>query len=98
MSADIVFENDQVIVFKDILPKAPVHLLVIPKKHIESVTDLTEADSAMLGQLILTAKEVAEKQGIAESGYKLIFNVGKHGGQVIKHLHIHMLGGKQLDQ
>lgn len=96
MQAEIIFENDQVIVVKDILPKAPVHLLVLPKKHIESVTNLTAADSAMLGQLILVAKEVAEKQGIAQNGYKLIFNVGKHGGQVIKHLHVHMLGGKQL--
>jgi len=96
MHADIVFENKQVVVIKDILPKAPVHVLILPKKHIESVTSLAETDEAMLGQLVLVAKHVAEEQGIAETGYKLIFNVGKHGGQVIKHLHMHMLGGKQL--
>jgi len=98
MSADIVFENDRIIVIKDILPKAPVHLLIIPKQHIESVTSIAEADQSLLGELILVAKQVAEKQGISSDGYKLIFNVGKHGGQVIQHLHMHLLGGKQLGE
>lgn len=85
-------------VIKDILPKAPVHLLVIPKKHIPSVTDLSDADSDLVGKMIMAGKKVAEEQGVAQSGYKLIFNVGKHGGQIVPHLHLHLLGGKQLPE
>jgi histidine triad (HIT) family protein len=97
-SNNIVEETPELIVLKDILPKAPVHLLVIPKKHIASVNDLGEADTALLGNMLLLARKMAKKFSIDESGYKLIFNVGRHGGQVVKHLHLHLLGGKQLPE
>ena len=93
-----LFENNNLIVIKDIMPKAPVHLLVIPKKHIQGVAHLETGDEALAGEMIFTAKEMSVKHGIAESGYKLIFNVGRDGGQVIPHLHLHILGGKNLGE
>ncbi|MBI2582682.1 histidine triad nucleotide-binding protein [Candidatus Azambacteria bacterium] len=90
-SADIVWEDDDIVVFKDIYPKAPVHLLVVPKKHIESVNHAAEADEALLGKIVLTAKRVAEKLGFAEKGYKLEFHVGRGGGQLVDHIHMHIL-------
>jgi histidine triad (HIT) family protein len=96
--AVILMENDRLFVIKDILPKAPVHLLVISKKHILSVNHLEPGDQQLLGELIMAAKQMAQEQGIGESGYKLIFNVGKDGGQVIPHLHLHVLGGKKLPE
>ena len=91
ISSDTVYEDDQVKVFKDVHPKAPVHLLVVPKAHIESIRHL-EADHAdTISKLIYTAKHVAEGAGL--KGYKLVFNVGREGGQVINHLHLHLLGG-----
>lgn len=92
--SDILFENDQLIVISDIMPKAPVHLLVIPKEHIPSINELTNSELA--GAMIMTAQQQAKERCIAESGYKLVFNVGKEGGQIIPHLHLHLLGGKQL--
>lgn len=98
LDSQILFENDNLIVIKDILPKAPVHLLVIPKKHIVSVIDLQSSDSTLVGDMILTAKDMALKYGVKDTGYKLIFNVGRDGGQVIPHLHLHLLGGKKLGE
>ncbi len=98
LDSQILFENENLIVIKDILPKAPVHLLVIPKKHILSVIDLQAEDSALVGEMILTAKDMALKYGVNETGYKLVFNVGRDGGQVIHHLHLHLLGGKNLGE
>lgn len=98
MAAEMVSENDDLMVIKDIFPKAPVHLLIIPKKHITSVTDLSPEDSALLGNMVMAGKQAAEQQGISDTGYKLIFNVGKHGGQIVPHLHLHLLGGKQLSE
>lgn len=98
ISSEILFEDESVAVIKDIFPKAPVHLLVISKEHIASVADLKSSNEALVGHMIVTAKEMAVKQGIAESGYKLIFNVGKHGGQIVPHIHLHILGGKQLSE
>ena len=98
MASEVVFEDDSVIVVKDILPKAPVHLLVILKEHVPSIIDLTEAQAPMIGHMILVAKTLALKQGISETGYKLIFNVGKDANQIVKHFHFHMLGGKQLPE
>ena len=94
--SDILFETDHLIVVKDILPKAPVHLLAIPKKHIAGVNELVLKDAWLLGELILAARDMAEKYAVKQSGYKLIFNVGTDGGQVIPHLHLHLLGGKKL--
>ncbi|MBI5414564.1 histidine triad nucleotide-binding protein [Candidatus Peregrinibacteria bacterium] len=93
--AKIEYEDEDVIVIHDIHPKAPVHLLVIPKKMIPTVMDATEVDEELMGKLIFTAKNVAKKLGL--SGYKLLFNVGKEGGQVVPHVHLHLLGGGRVD-
>ena len=85
-------------VIRDILPKAPVHLLIVPKDHISSVHHLPDGYQNLVGNMVYTAKAMAEKFGIGESGYKLIFNVGRDGGQVIPHLHMHLLGGKFLGE
>lgn len=92
LPSDIVFENERMIVITDINPKAPHHYLIIPKVHIETVNDLTEADKDLISDMVLVAKDVAKQKGI-EKGYKLVFNVGRPGGQVIFHLHLHLLGG-----
>ena len=89
--SDTVFEDESVKVFKDIHPKAPVHLLVIPKSHVDSVMNLEPAHAEMVSSLIYAAKKIARELGLA--GYKLVFNVGREGGQVIDHLHLHLLGG-----
>ncbi len=98
LDSQIQFENERLIVLKDILPKAPVHLLVVSKKHIASVNHMETGDSALLGEMVLTAKQMADKFGIGETGYKLVFNVGRDGGQVISHLHLHVLGGKNMGE
>lgn len=98
MPADVVHEDDEIIIFKDILPQAPVHLQIIPKQHIPSVTDLTEGDATLIGKMVMAGKKLAEDQGIAETGYRLTFNVGKQGGQIVPHIHLHLMGGKQLSQ
>ena len=89
--SDIVFENKDIMAFKDIHPKAPVHILVIPKMHIQSIAHLEADHHDIAAKLIFVAKEVAAKLGL--KGYKLVFNVGREGGQVIDHLHLHILGG-----
>ena len=96
--AEFLYESDNVYAIKDIMPKAPVHLLVIPKKHIVSINELTADDTALIGEMVMAAKALAEQTKIAEKGYKLIWNVGKEGGQIIPHLHLHILGGKQLEE
>jgi histidine triad (HIT) family protein len=94
--SQILFENSNLIVIRDIMPKAPVHLLIIPKKHIVGIAHLEAADEAIVGEVIFTAKEMGQKHGIGESGYKLVFNVGPDGGQTVPHLHLHLLGGKKM--
>ncbi len=91
VKTEMVFTDDAVCVFCDIHPKAPVHLLIVPREHIESVAHLEERHAVIVAQLILTAKRVAAEMGL--TGYKLVFNVGRDGGQVIDHLHLHLLGG-----
>ena len=88
-----LFEDDTLVVFEDIHPHAPVHLLVVPKKHIRSVNDLGQEDGPIVTHLISVARDMARQQGIDRSGYKLLFNVESGGGQVIFHLHLHLLGG-----
>lgn len=90
----IIFETENIIVIKDINPHAPVHDLIIPKKHIESLNELEESEIA--ADILLSAKKVAEIEKIGQSGYRLIANTGKDGGQLINHLHFHLLGGKKL--
>lgn len=94
---NFVFEDEQMVVFKDINPKALVHLLIVPKKHIESIAVLTKEDKNLIAEMIWRAKVLAEEQEIADKGYRLIFNCGEHGGQIIKHIHLHLLGGQKLD-
>jgi histidine triad (HIT) family protein len=91
-----VYETENVIAFKDIQPAAPVHILIIPKKHIPTMNDVTEEDDLVIAELFAAAREIAMQQGIAESGYRLINNVNSDGGQVVYHLHIHLLGGEKL--
>lgn len=92
----VVYEDDKVIAFKDINPIAPVHILVIPKKHIETLNHVEEEDKELLGHILVVTKKIAEEQGIAESGYRVINNCGNHGGQVVFHLHFHLIGGEPL--
>ena len=88
-----LYEDESVVVFKDINPAAPVHLLLVPKKHIRSMNDLKEEDKNILARLFMIAKNMAREQGIDKSGYKLFLNVEKGGGQVIFHIHLHLIGG-----
>ncbi|MFC5405122.1 histidine triad nucleotide-binding protein [Cohnella soli] len=91
-----VYEDDRVVAFHDIQPQAPVHLLVIPKKHIASMNDATPDDAELLGHTLLAAQQVAKEAGIAESGYRLVNNCGKDSGQIVFHIHWHVLGGEKL--
>ena len=92
-SADFLYQDKSLVVFKDIRPHAPVHLLIVPREHIRSLNDLREKDKDIISRMVVRAKEVAKKHSIAESGYKLIFNVERGGGQIIFHIHLHFLGG-----
>jgi len=92
---EFLYETDRLVVFRDIRPHAPVHLLIVPKKHIRSINDMEDADREILADLVLTAREMARRLEIQASGYKLFFNVERGGGQVIFHLHLHLLGGWQ---
>ena len=94
--ADIVYEDDLVLAFRDIAPQAPVHILIIPKKEIATVNDVSIGDEAALGRLLTVAAKIASDEGIAESGYRLIVNCNEDGGQEVFHLHMHILGGRRL--
>ncbi len=95
--ADILFENVKILAFRDISPQAPVHFLVIPKKEIRTINDINEEDKSLIGELFMVAKEIAKKEGISEKGYRTIFNCNEHGGQTVYHIHLHVLGGRQLE-
>ncbi len=94
--ADIVYEDDHVLAFRDINPVAPTHILVIPRKPVVSVAHATAQDSELLGRLMLAAAQVAREQGLEEGGYRLVTNIGRDGGQSVFHLHVHLIGGRQL--
>ncbi len=98
IASNILHETDNVMIIQDIMPQAPVHVQIIPKRHISTVNDLTDADASLIAEMILAAKDYAKKSGVAESGYKLVWNNGKDSGMIIPHLHIHFLGGKQLPE
>lgn len=83
--------------FRDIQPQAPKHLLIVPKSHIASLTQLTDEQQGLMGRFVLLAKELAEREGISSGGYRLVINCGVEGGQVVPHLHLHLLGGRKLD-
>ncbi|MDX1626389.1 MAG: histidine triad nucleotide-binding protein [Wenzhouxiangellaceae bacterium] len=94
--ADIVFENDDLLAFRDVNPQAPVHVLVIPKRRIPTLNDLGEEDAELVGRMVLAAREIAEQEGIAEDGYRLNFNCNEQGGQSVYHIHLHLLGGRTM--
>tara|TARA_B100000029_G_C17516819_1_gene938434 strand:- start:711 stop:1055 length:345 start_codon:yes stop_codon:yes gene_type:complete len=96
METTFLYEDENLVAFQDISPQAPVHILLIPKKHIATVNDLTDDDSYLLASLLLRARDLASEHGIAESGYRLLFNCNREGGQTVYHLHMHLLGGRQL--
>lgn len=91
-----VYENEYVLAFRDIDPKAPTHILIIPKKHITTLNEINENDQDLLGELLLTAKKIAKDEGIDTSGYRTVFNCNSDGGQTVFHIHMHLLGGRQM--
>ncbi|AFQ45828.1 histidine triad nucleotide-binding protein [Desulfosporosinus meridiei] len=95
--SEIAYEDDQIIAFKDIQPLAPVHLVIIPKIHLRSLNDVTSDNKGLIGHLFSIIRRLAEEFGVAESGYRVVTNTGTDGGQVIGHLHFHLLGGKALN-
>ena len=94
--ADIVWENDELLAFRDIEPQAPVHILIIPKHKIRTLNDLSEDDAGLVGRMVLAAAGIAKSEGIAEDGYRLNFNCNEQGGQSVWHIHLHLLGGRQM--
>jgi histidine triad (HIT) family protein len=96
--ATIRYQDEEVIAFDDINPKAPVHVLIVPKDHIESSLDLTSEDDELVGKMTRVAVKIARKEGITDSGFKLIINTGQDAGQLVDHLHLHLLGGKTLNR
>ena len=94
--ADIVYQNDHVVAFRDLDPQAPTHILVIPRRHIARLNDLQESDADIIGQLVLAAAEIARQEGIAEDGYRTILNCNDDGGQTVFHIHLHLLGGRRM--
>lgn len=96
LPAEVVAEGDNWLAINDIHPQAPVHVLIMPKKHLTDLCSATENDKELLGELLMAANSVAKKLGLEEKGFRLIINHGEHGGQLVPHLHIHLLGGKRL--
>lgn len=92
-----VYDDELVLAFHDIAPRSPTHILVIPKRHIASAADLTEADAPLLGRLFATTAQIARDQGIADAGYRIVSNVGRWGGQTVDHLHLHLMGGRAFE-
>ncbi len=93
-----VFENERIVAFRDIHPDAPVHIQIIPKRHITSLADATDTDADLLGEILLVARDIAAQEGIAETGYRCVINTRKHGGQLVPHLHLHVMGGRQMGE
>ena len=93
---DVVYEDDQVLAFRDVNPQAPVHILVIPKRHIATLNDLQAEDAELIGGLYLAAQKVAEQEGIAEAGYRTLINCNAQAGQTVFHIHLHLLGGRRM--
>jgi histidine triad (HIT) family protein len=96
LKADVVFRDEQVVAFRDLHPAAPTHILVVPKRHINSVNSLEESDAALVGHMFVAAKEIAAQEGLAEDGYRLTVNTGAQGGQTVFHMHLHLIGGRQM--
>lgn len=96
IAANVVLENDTLMAFHDISPQAPHHILIIPKKHIATINDVQKEDEPLMGQMIRAAQSIAKTLGIDEEGYRLLFNVNEGGGQMVYHIHLHLLGGRPM--
>ena len=96
LPSDIVYEDDAIIAFRDINPQAPVHVLIVPKVDIATVNDIKPEQAELIGKMVLTAQQIATDEGIAEDGYRLVINCNRHGCQEVFHLHLHLVGGRQL--
>ena len=94
--ADIVYENEDVLAFRDVNPQAPLHVLIIPKTHIRTINDIQNQDAELFGKLFLAARDIAQEHGIAEDGYRVVMNCNSGAGQTVFHVHLHMLGGRQF--
>jgi len=97
ITAEILYQDDDVTAFRDVSPQAPSHFLVIPKKHIPTINDLQSDDAALVGKMMLVAKRLARELGIDESGYRTTMNCNANGGQTVFHIHLHVLGGRQMN-
>ena len=93
---DTVYEDEDVLAFRDINPQAPTHVLIIPKQHISTLNDLEAQHEALLGKMYLAAKKIAQQEGLGEDGYRAVINCGKNGGQMVFHIHLHLLGGRAM--
>lgn len=96
IKADIIAEDEELIAFRDISPQAPLHVLIVPRKHIATLNDVAAADAPLLGQAVLLAARIAKEQGVADDGYRLVWNCNRGAGQSVFHLHLHLLGGRRL--
>ena len=96
ISADVIFETDDVIAFRDINPQAPTHALIIPKRHISTINEVAESDTDLVGKLYLAAKDIAAQEGIADAGYRAVMNCNAAAGQTVFHIHLHLLGGREF--
>jgi len=95
--ADIVFQSDAAIAFRDINPQAPTHILIIPRRHISTINDVTDDDAPLVGSLFAAAREIAAQEGLADDGYRVVMNCGEGAGQSVFHIHLHLLGGRALN-
>ncbi len=96
MKTDLLYESEEILAFNDINPQAPVHILIIPKRHIPKLQNLEKSDTPLVGEMVHIATQLAHQQGLEKKGYRLVINCGKHGGQEVDHLHLHLLGGRQM--
>ncbi len=96
IKSEIVYQNEGIVAFRDVSPQAPTHILIIPRKHIASLNDLTDSDAVLLAQMSLAAKRIAHEERIDEKGYRLVMNCNEDGGQTVFHIHMHLLGGRPL--
>lgn len=94
--AKVVFEDDSVLAFRDINPQAPVHILIIPKQHLTTLNDVEDEHATLIGRMVVTARQLAEAEGIAEGGYRWVMNCNRDGGQTVYHIHLHLLGGRAM--
>ncbi len=96
IKSKVVYEDDEIMAFEDINPQAPVHILIIPAKHIENLNEITEQDKDLIGKMFLVAKKIAHEKNISADGYRTVFNTNKNAGQAVFHLHLHLLGGRKM--